>query len=75
MPGQIRAAKLTPAACLQQLPEPNVIVTDTETHDEMRRVELGRSILAITEIDHVREIGLIRAVLTTLGRGEAETHG
>ncbi|GAA3275136.1 hypothetical protein Dvina_03275 [Dactylosporangium vinaceum] len=55
-----RPARLTPAACLARLPEPVLeIDEDDNPLDDLRAVELRRSVLAIAGLDHVSEMRLV----------------
>lgn len=55
--------ELTPAACLSRLPEPVLDLDSDVLGEDLRRVELRRSILALAELDHVSEILLVEAVV------------
>ena len=62
---------LTPAACLKRLVEPALdIDEDDNPLDNVRQVELRRSVLTIAELDHVSEITLVRAVLAATRQGD-----
>jgi hypothetical protein len=63
--------ELTPAACLARLPEPKLDLEADNPADELRRVELRRSILMISELDHVSEIVLVEAVISAFRQGGA----
>ncbi|MGD9526060.1 MAG: hypothetical protein AB7L91_18290 [Dehalococcoidia bacterium] len=60
----------TPAEFLQQLlPEPEIGAAELEQDDDLRTVELGRSVLAITELTHESEL---TAVLDTVKRATGD---
>jgi len=59
-----RTPELTPADCLRRLPEPTLEITGSAQGDDLRRIELRRSTLAIAELDHISETALVRAVVT-----------
>ena len=53
-------ARLTPAACLARLPELILeIDEDDNLLDDLRAVELHRSVLSIAGLDHVSEMRLV----------------
>ena len=62
----------TPAEFLQKLPEPEIGAAELEQDDDLRTVELGRSVLAIAEL--TRESALT-AVLDLVERASEERRG
>ena len=60
---------ITPSECLGRLPEIPLNFTSKEGDDGLRRAELRQSVLAITELNHVSETAMVRAVVkNALGR-------
>jgi hypothetical protein len=57
---------LTPAACLDLLPEPTLGDVDATHNSDLFRVDLRRAVRAIAELDHVSETALVRAVVTAV---------
>ncbi|MEU7481151.1 hypothetical protein AB0A63_34595 [Lentzea sp. NPDC042327] len=66
---------ISPADCLDELPEPELEFTDEAMGDSMRRIELRRSILAIAELDHPAETALVTAVAKNRKEGKAKRRG
>lgn len=59
---------MTPAECLDQLPEPSLGDVDVAHSGDLFRVDLRRAVRAIAELDHVTESALVRAaVVAVLG--------
>jgi hypothetical protein len=56
-----------PAAMLRNLPEPALDI-DEEAGDDLRRIELRRSILDIAEVTHAAEADLVRAAVDRFRR-------
>jgi hypothetical protein len=54
---------LTPAECLRKLPDPALDISGEPAGEQLRRVELRRSVLTIAELNHVSETKLVRAVV------------
>jgi hypothetical protein len=68
--------QLSPAGCLNELPEPELEFTDEAVGDTMRRVELRRSILSIAGLDHAAETALVKAVVARKRKeGKSRGHG
>jgi hypothetical protein len=65
-----RPRRLTPAALLRRLPEAELEPEDDDPTQEMRRVELRRSVFTIGGLDHVSEITLVNAVVDAVRSAE-----
>jgi hypothetical protein len=59
----------TPAEFLRQLPEPELEAAELDQDDDLRMVELGRSVLAIAELTHDTEL---TAVLDVVDRATGD---
>lgn len=59
----------TPAEFLCQLPEPELEAAELDQDDDLRMVELGRSVLAIAELTHDTEL---TAVLDVVDRATSD---
>ena len=60
---------ITPEQCFADLPEIKLDISRKDADDGLRRAELRRSLLAIAEINHVRETEIVQAVVrNTLGK-------
>ncbi|ONI77967.1 hypothetical protein ALI144C_31710 [Actinosynnema sp. ALI-1.44] len=57
---------MTPADCLDMLPEPTLGDVDATHNGDLFRVDLRRAVRAIAELDHVTESALVRAVVTAV---------
>jgi hypothetical protein len=64
--------ELTPADCVARLPEPTLNPAGELPTEDLRRIELRQSILAIAELNHVNETALVRAVVMNV-RDEVPT--
>ncbi len=53
---------LSPSDCVWSLPEPRLDSSETGPADDLRRIELRRSALAIADLNPVAESLLVRAV-------------
>lgn len=60
------ARPLTPAQCLDLLPEPELGDVDVAHGGDLFRVDLRRALRAIAELDHVTESALVRAAVTAV---------
>ena len=64
-----REFSITPANCLEQLPEIPLDLSEKDSADDFRRAELRHSVLEIADLNHVNETAMIRsAVINALGR-------
>jgi hypothetical protein len=62
--------RLNPATCLNRLPEPTLDIDESDNPlDDMRQVELRRSILTLAGLDHVAEITLVRSIVAAYRKG------
>lgn len=68
-----RPHALTPEALLRRLPEPELEPDESDPTEDLRRVELRRSVFSIGQLDHVSEITLVNAVVDAVRRTEAGT--
>jgi hypothetical protein len=57
-----------PAALVRRL-RPPVLEVDEDAGDDLRRIELRRSIPEISDCDHIEQIALVRAVAARFRRG------
>jgi hypothetical protein len=65
-------ADLTPAACIDQLPEPGLeIDEDDNPLNDLQSIELRRSVLTIAELDHASEMALVEEIVAARRKREA----
>ncbi|CRK59400.1 hypothetical protein [Alloactinosynnema sp. L-07] len=63
---------LTPADCLAKLSMPDIDTSGAAHNSDLFRVELRRAVLAIAELDHIRETAIVREVVTAVRGGAPE---
>ena len=61
-----RRGRLTPAECLETLPEPTLDVAALTPGAELRGAELRRAVLQIAQLNHVSETAQVRTTVVNV---------